>query len=186
MGVEGCLGERPAKRLGCVGRREQLSRAELALRGGGFLDGPCALSPLSPWQAPGPGPQPPLTQRPHSAPGLQRRRLIPAPMPDTAALGRKPSLPGQWVDLPPPLAGSLKEPFEIKVYEIDDVERLQRHRPPPREDPAEVRAGGAWGPGGGWGSEVLGGQGGPLGVWPSSQLTSPSPLALSPPRMWRR
>ncbi|KAF3830823.1 hypothetical protein GH733_002061 [Mirounga leonina] len=71
------------------------------------------------------------------ATGLQRRRLIPAPMPDTAALGRKPSLPGQWVDLPPPLAGSLKEPFEIKVYEIDDVERLQRHRPPPREDPAE-------------------------------------------------
>lgn len=77
-----------------------------------------------------------------SVPGLQRRRLIPAPLPDTAALGRKPSLPGQWVDLPLPLAGSLKEPFEIKVYEIDDVERLQRHRPPPREDPAEVRAGG--------------------------------------------
>ncbi|KAM5274620.1 kinesin-like protein KIF26A isoform 2-T2 [Ctenodactylus gundi] len=66
--------------------------------------------------------------------GLQRRRLIPAPMPDAAALGRKPSLPGQWVDLPPPLAGSLKEPFEIKVYEIDDVERLQRRRLPPRED----------------------------------------------------
>uniref|UniRef100_F7AA44 Kinesin family member 26A n=1 Tax=Equus caballus TaxID=9796 RepID=F7AA44_HORSE len=71
------------------------------------------------------------------ATGLQRRRLIPAPLPDAAALGRKPSLPGQWVDLPPPLAGSLKEPFEIKVYEIDDVERLQRHRLPPREDPAE-------------------------------------------------
>lgn len=32
---------------------------------------------------------------------------------------------GQWVDHPP-LRGSLKEPFEIKVYEIDDVERLQR------------------------------------------------------------
>ncbi|XP_029808364.1 kinesin-like protein KIF26A isoform X2 [Suricata suricatta] len=71
------------------------------------------------------------------ATGLQRRRLIPAPMPDAAALGRKPSLSGQWVDLPPPLAGSLKEPFEIKVYEIDDVERLQRHRPPPREDSSE-------------------------------------------------
>ncbi|XP_038193185.1 kinesin-like protein KIF26A isoform X2 [Arvicola amphibius] len=71
------------------------------------------------------------------ATGLQRRRLIPAPLPDAAALGRKPSLPGQWVDLPPPLAGSLKEPFEIKVYEIDDVERLQRHRPPPREDEAK-------------------------------------------------
>ena len=63
-----------------------------------------------------------------SVPGLQRRRLIPAPLPDNAALGRKPSLPGQWVDLPPPLAGTLKEPFEIKVYEIDDVERLQRRR----------------------------------------------------------
>ncbi|XP_057588371.1 kinesin-like protein KIF26A [Hippopotamus amphibius kiboko] len=71
------------------------------------------------------------------ATGLPRRRLIPAPLPDAAALGRTPSLPGQWVDLPPPLAGSRKEPFEIKVYEIDDVERLQRHRPTPREDPAE-------------------------------------------------
>lgn len=70
------------------------------------------------------------------ATGLQRRRLIPAPLPDAAALGRKPSLPGQWVDLPP-LAGALKEPFEIKVYEIDDVQRLQRHRPPLREDPAQ-------------------------------------------------
>ncbi|KFU85563.1 Kinesin-like KIF26A, partial [Chaetura pelagica] len=59
--------------------------------------------------------------------GLQRRRLIPAPLPDTASLGRKPSVTGQWVDLPP-LPGTLKEPFEIKVYEIDDVERLQRHR----------------------------------------------------------
>lgn len=28
----------------------------------------------------------------------------------------------------PPLGGTLKEPFEIKVYEIDDVERLQRRR----------------------------------------------------------
>lgn len=71
-------------------------------------------------------------------------------MPDTAALGRKPSLPGQWVDLPPPLAGTLKEPFEIKVYEIDDVERLQRRRVPPREGPAEVGTVGVW----------LGGQGG--------------------------
>ncbi|XP_023986754.1 kinesin-like protein KIF26A [Physeter macrocephalus] len=71
------------------------------------------------------------------ATGLQRRRLVPAPLPDAAALGRKPSLPGQWVDLPLPLAGSLKEPFEIKVYEIDDVERVQRHCLPPREDPAE-------------------------------------------------
>nr|XP_046147055.1 kinesin-like protein KIF26A isoform X3 [Oncorhynchus gorbuscha] len=59
--------------------------------------------------------------------GLQRRRLIPAPLPDTSSLGRKAGVPGQWVDLPP-LGGTLKEPFEIKVYEIDDVERLQRRR----------------------------------------------------------
>uniref|UniRef100_A0A667ZWF1 Kinesin family member 26A n=1 Tax=Myripristis murdjan TaxID=586833 RepID=A0A667ZWF1_9TELE len=57
--------------------------------------------------------------------GFQRRRLIPAPLPDTSSLGRK--VGGQWVDLPP-LGGTLKEPFEIKVYEIDDVERLQRRR----------------------------------------------------------
>ncbi|XP_053522085.1 kinesin-like protein KIF26A isoform X2 [Artibeus jamaicensis] len=68
------------------------------------------------------------------ATGLQRRRLIPAPLPDAATLSRKPNLPGQWVDLPPPLGASLKEPFEIKVYEIDDVQRLQRHRPPPRAE----------------------------------------------------
>ncbi len=57
-------------------------------------------------------------------PGLQRRRLIPAPLPDTSSLGRKVGAAGQWVDLPP-LGGAMKEPFEIKVYEIDDVERLQ-------------------------------------------------------------
>ncbi|XP_076873719.1 kinesin-like protein KIF26A [Brachyhypopomus gauderio] len=57
--------------------------------------------------------------------GLQRRRLIPAPLPDTSSLGRKAGAAGQWVDLPP-LGGSLKEAFEIKVYEIDDVERVQR------------------------------------------------------------
>ncbi|KAI3363986.1 hypothetical protein L3Q82_001581 [Scortum barcoo] len=57
--------------------------------------------------------------------GFQRRRLIPAPLPDTSSLGRK--VGGQWVDLPM-LGGTLKEPFEIKVYEIDDVERLQRRR----------------------------------------------------------
>ncbi|OCT68437.1 kinesin-like protein KIF26A isoform X2 [Xenopus laevis] len=62
--------------------------------------------------------------------GLQRRRLIPAPLPETA------NVTGQWVDLPP-LPGNLKEPFEIKVYEIDDVERLQKHRqeePEPFQD----------------------------------------------------
>ncbi|KAM9840316.1 kinesin-like protein KIF26A [Aulostomus maculatus] len=57
--------------------------------------------------------------------GFQRRRLIPAPLPDTSSLGGK--VGGQWVDLPP-LGSTLKEPFEIKVYEIDDVERLQRRR----------------------------------------------------------
>uniref|UniRef100_A0A672NDK9 Kinesin family member 26A n=1 Tax=Sinocyclocheilus grahami TaxID=75366 RepID=A0A672NDK9_SINGR len=57
--------------------------------------------------------------------GLQRRRLIPAPLPETSSLGRKVGAAGQWVDLPP-LGGAMKEPFEIKVYEIDDVERLQR------------------------------------------------------------
>ncbi|XP_030642644.1 kinesin-like protein KIF26A [Chanos chanos] len=59
--------------------------------------------------------------------GLQRRRLIPAPLPDTSSLGKKTGATGQWVDLPP-MSGPLKEPFEIKVYEIDDVERLQRRR----------------------------------------------------------
>lgn len=59
--------------------------------------------------------------------GLQRRRLIPAPLPEATTTGRKNNVTGQWVDLPP-LPGTLKEPFEIKVYEIDDVERLQRHR----------------------------------------------------------
>lgn len=67
-------------------------------------------------------------------PGLQRRRLIPAPLPDTSSLGRKVGAAGQWVDLPP-LGGTIKEPFEIKVYEIDDVERLQRRK----EGLAEVR-----------------------------------------------
>uniref|UniRef100_A0A4W3IW10 Kinesin family member 26A n=1 Tax=Callorhinchus milii TaxID=7868 RepID=A0A4W3IW10_CALMI len=62
------------------------------------------------------------------ATGIQRRRLIPTPLPDASSLGRKPTTgAGQWVDLPP-LPGTLKESFEIKVYEIDDVERLQRHR----------------------------------------------------------
>ncbi|XP_078239959.1 kinesin-like protein KIF26A isoform X3 [Pogona vitticeps] len=63
--------------------------------------------------------------------GFQRRRLIPAPLPDSSSLG---SVAGQWVDLPP-LPGTLKEPFEIKVYEIDDVERLQRHRQEETEQP---------------------------------------------------
>ncbi|XP_065259802.1 kinesin-like protein KIF26A [Emys orbicularis] len=72
--------------------------------------------------------------------GLQRRRLIPAPLPDATSLGRKPSVTGQWVDLPP-LPGTLKEPFEIKVYEIDDVERLQRHRQEETEPFQDVEKG---------------------------------------------
>lgn len=36
------------------------------------------------------------------------------------------------------MSGPLKEPFEIKVYEIDDVERLQRRR---QEKTDEVRMG---------------------------------------------
>ncbi|KAF3850370.1 hypothetical protein F7725_020089 [Dissostichus mawsoni] len=50
--------------------------------------------------------------------GFLRRRLIPAPLPDPSSLGRRPG--GQWADQ--------KEPFEIKVYEIDEVQRHQRRR----------------------------------------------------------
>ncbi|XP_038865002.1 kinesin-like protein KIF26A [Salvelinus namaycush] len=70
--------------------------------------------------------RPRTSKSPKKRNGLQRRRLIPAPLPDTSSLG-KAGTAGQWVDLPPML-GPLKEPFEIKVYEIDDVERLQRRR----------------------------------------------------------
>ncbi|XP_074241763.1 kinesin-like protein KIF26B isoform X2 [Saimiri boliviensis] len=64
--------------------------------------------------------------------GSQRRRLIPALSLDTSSPVRKPtnSTGIRWVD--GPLRSSsqrgLGEPFEIKVYEIDDVERLQRRR----------------------------------------------------------
>lgn len=71
----------------------------------------------------------------HAIVGFQRRRLIPAPLPDTSSLGKKAGTAGQWVDLPP-MSGPMKEPFEIKVYEIDDVERLQRRR---QEEAAEVK-----------------------------------------------
>ncbi|NXL88166.1 KI26B protein, partial [Alectura lathami] len=63
--------------------------------------------------------------------GSQRRRLIPALSLDTASPARKPAnSPGvRWVDGPLRSAQrGLGEPFEIKVYEIDDVERLQRRR----------------------------------------------------------
>ncbi|NXX47544.1 KI26B protein, partial [Tricholaema leucomelas] len=63
--------------------------------------------------------------------GSQRRRLIPALSLDAASPARKPAnSPGvRWVD-GPLRSGQrgLGEPFEIKVYEIDDVERLQRRR----------------------------------------------------------
>ncbi|XP_053463496.1 kinesin-like protein KIF26B isoform X2 [Nycticebus coucang] len=63
--------------------------------------------------------------------GSQRRRLIPALSLDTSSPVRKPATSSgvRWVD--GPLRGTqrgLGEPFEIKVYEIDDVERLQRRR----------------------------------------------------------
>ncbi|KAM3931136.1 kinesin-like protein KIF26B [Leptodactylus fuscus] len=63
--------------------------------------------------------------------GSQRRRLIPALSLDATSPVRKPAnSPGvRWVD--GPLRNGqrgLGEPFEIKVYEIDDVERLQRRR----------------------------------------------------------
>ncbi|XP_035279318.1 kinesin-like protein KIF26A isoform X3 [Anguilla anguilla] len=60
--------------------------------------------------------------------GYQRRRLIPAPLPDAPPSGRKAGAAGQRVDLLP-LPGPLKEPFEIKVYEIDGAAHLQRQCP---------------------------------------------------------
>ncbi|XP_029114230.1 kinesin-like protein KIF26B isoform X2 [Scleropages formosus] len=63
--------------------------------------------------------------------GSQRRRLIPALSLDTTSPVRKSIVsPGvRWVDGPlRPAQRGLAEPFEIKVYEIDDVERLQRRR----------------------------------------------------------
>ncbi|XP_067312001.1 kinesin-like protein KIF26B isoform X3 [Pseudorasbora parva] len=63
--------------------------------------------------------------------GSQRRRLIPNLNLDTSSPIRKPVIsPGvRWVDGPlRPTQRGLAEPFEIKVYEIDDVERLQRRR----------------------------------------------------------
>lgn len=81
--------------------------------------------------------------------GLQRRRLIPALTLDSASSpthrsskqttssSSSSSSPGAcWVDGPlgPPAslnlrgAGATAETFEIKVYEIDDVERLQKRK----------------------------------------------------------
>ncbi|XP_040824084.1 kinesin-like protein KIF26B [Ochotona curzoniae] len=71
------------------------------------------------------------TPKKRSNSGAQRRRLIPALSLDTTSPVRKPasSTGVRWVD--GPLRNTqrgLGEPFEIKVYEIDDVERLQRRR----------------------------------------------------------
>ncbi|XP_078261501.1 kinesin-like protein KIF26B isoform X2 [Rhinoraja longicauda] len=62
-------------------------------------------------------------------PGSQRRRLLPGLSPEAAPPARKPPTSSglRWVDLRPVQRG-MAEPFEIKVYEIDDVERLQRRR----------------------------------------------------------
>uniref|UniRef100_A0A673STJ3 Kinesin family member 26B n=1 Tax=Suricata suricatta TaxID=37032 RepID=A0A673STJ3_SURSU len=63
--------------------------------------------------------------------GSQRRRLIPALSLDTPSPVRKPASSSgvRWVDGPlRSTQRGLGEPFEIKVYEIDDVERLQRRR----------------------------------------------------------
>ncbi|XP_053722531.1 kinesin-like protein KIF26B isoform X2 [Synchiropus splendidus] len=76
--------------------------------------------------------------------GLQRRRLTPALTSDSSSSSKQgatsssssSSSPGAcWVDGPlgPPTSSGLRaqaatEAFEIKVYEIDDVERLQRRK----------------------------------------------------------
>ncbi|XP_051869144.1 kinesin-like protein KIF26B [Pristis pectinata] len=61
--------------------------------------------------------------------GSQRRRLLPGLSTEAAPPARKPAATSslRWVDLRPVQRG-MAEPFEIKVYEIDDVERLQRRR----------------------------------------------------------
>ncbi|KAJ3607160.1 hypothetical protein NHX12_026673 [Muraenolepis orangiensis] len=50
--------------------------------------------------------------------GLQRRRLIPAPMPDPSSLVRRAEGPRDRT----------QQPFEITVYQIDDMDTLQRSR----------------------------------------------------------
>nr|XP_021507729.1 kinesin-like protein KIF26B [Meriones unguiculatus] len=70
-------------------------------------------------------------QKKRSNSGSQRRRLIPALSLDTPSPVRKTasSTGVRWVDGPlRSTQRGLGEPFEIKVYEIDDVERLQRRR----------------------------------------------------------
>ncbi|XP_028981433.2 kinesin-like protein KIF26B isoform X2 [Esox lucius] len=67
----------------------------------------------------------------NSSTGTQRRRLIPSLTLESPSPVRKPAIsPGvRWVDGPlRPTPRGTTEPFEIKVYEIDDVERLQKRR----------------------------------------------------------
>ncbi|MGH0157387.1 UNVERIFIED_CONTAM: hypothetical protein FKN15_033399 [Acipenser sinensis] len=67
----------------------------------------------------------------YSFAGTQRRRLVPTLSLDATSPVRKPAnSPGvRWVDGPlRPAQRGPTEPFEIKVYEIDDVERLQKRR----------------------------------------------------------
>ncbi|XP_066092621.1 kinesin-like protein KIF26B [Saccopteryx bilineata] len=71
------------------------------------------------------------TPKKRSNSGSQRRRLIPTLSLDTPSPMRKPASGTgvRWVDGPlRSTQRGLGEPFEIKVYEIDDVERLQRRR----------------------------------------------------------
>ncbi|XP_016056870.1 PREDICTED: kinesin-like protein KIF26B [Miniopterus natalensis] len=71
------------------------------------------------------------TPKKRSNSGSQRRRLIPTLSLDTPSPVRKPANSSgvRWVDGPlRSTQRGLGEPFEIKVYEIDDVERLQRRR----------------------------------------------------------
>ncbi|XP_041711374.1 kinesin-like protein KIF26B isoform X1 [Coregonus clupeaformis] len=64
-------------------------------------------------------------------PSTQRRRLIPSLTLESSSPIRKPAISSsvRWVDGPlSPAPRGTTEPFEIKVYKIDDVERLQRRR----------------------------------------------------------
>uniref|UniRef100_A0A3P8VEW3 Kinesin family member 26B n=1 Tax=Cynoglossus semilaevis TaxID=244447 RepID=A0A3P8VEW3_CYNSE len=74
------------------------------------------------------------SKKSRSSTGLQRRRLIPALTLDTSSSSSQGAC---WVDgplglQPPPtslrVTADTTENFEIKVYKIDDVERLQRRR----------------------------------------------------------
>ncbi|KAM6979848.1 kinesin-like protein KIF26B [Aplochiton taeniatus] len=82
--------------------------------------------------------------RSNSNTGTQRHRLIPSLTSDSSSSPtRKPaaSPSARWVDGPlGPAQRGATEPFEIKVYEIDDVERLQRRRERGSKDGVPVSA----------------------------------------------